>query len=245
MELHQFTPLLNNMLKKILLFAFFGLFTLCLQAQREKILNLPSFDEHIFHYGFYLGLNNNGYKVSYKPSAFNNAEVEVSSSVGFNVGLIADLKLHNNLNLRFEPGLMSNTKTLFFKHIPGTENIHTREVSATYLHLPLLLKMSTNRLNNIRPYVLGGISYDYNFSSNEKNGDDNAVGEFRTTTSNVLYEIGIGIDLYLSYFKLSPSIRGVFAINNELIPDNNSPSQWTDPLDYLGTRGVFLHLSFE
>ncbi|SEB67018.1 Outer membrane protein beta-barrel domain-containing protein [Tenacibaculum sp. MAR_2009_124] len=215
-------------------------------GQREKVLNLPSFDKPLFHYGFYLGLNNNEYKASYKPSFVNNPQVEVQTSVGFNVGLIGDLRLHNNLNLRFEPGLMSNTKTLVFNHMPeANENRRTREVGATFLHLPLILKASTNRINNVRPYVLGGISYDYNFSSNENNSDDNFAGNFRTKTSNFMYEIGIGIDLYLNYFKLSPSIRGVFAINNELIYDNSTNSPWTDPIDFLGTRGVFLHLAFE
>lgn len=233
------------MLKKLFLLGFFGFISYSSQAQREKILNLPSFDKDLFHYGFYLGTNNNSYKVSYKPSSFNNAEIEATSSIGFNVGLIADLRLHNNINLRFEPGLMSNTKTLTFKHISGADNVKTREVGATYLHLPIILKLSTNRLNNIRPYVLGGISYDYNFSSNENNSNDNFTGEFRTTTSNIMYEIGIGVDFYFSYFKFSPSIRGVFAINNEIVHDNKALSQWTDPIDYLGTRGVFLHLSFE
>ncbi|CAM1351525.1 porin family protein [Tenacibaculum insulae] len=232
------------MLKRILLFSFFGFFTITFQAQREKILNLPSFDKPVFHYGFYLGLNNNGYKVGYKPSSFNNAEIEVTSSVGFNVGLIADLKLHHNVNLRFEPGLISNTKTLVFKHIAGPDNVKTREVGATYLHLPFILKLSTNRLNNIRPYVLGGISYDYNFSSNESNSNDNFGGEFRTTSSNIMYEVGVGVDFYLNYFKFSPSIRGIFAVNNEVVYDNKA-SQWTDPIDFLGTRGIFLHLSFE
>ncbi|WP_440067942.1 porin family protein [Tenacibaculum discolor] len=231
------------MLKKLLLFGIL-VASLSTQAQREKILKLPSFDKPLFHYGFYLGANNNGYKISYKPSSIDNPEIEVESSIGFNVGLIADLRLHNNINLRFEPGLMSNTKTLRFNHISGSENVNTREVGATYLHLPLLLKFSTNRLNNMRPYVIGGLSYDHNFSSNEKNNDDNFAGEFRTTTNNFMYEVGIGVDFYLSYFKFSPSIRGVFAINNEVKYDNKS-SQWTDPINFLGTRGVFLHLAFE
>ncbi|CAM1350960.1 type IX secretion/gliding motility protein PorT/SprT [Tenacibaculum crassostreae] len=232
------------MLKKLL---FLGILAISIstQAQKEKVLKLPSFDKPLFHYGFYLGANNNGYKVSYKPSNFSNPEIEVESSFGFNVGLIADLRLHNNINLRFEPGLMSNTKTLRFKHIAGAENVTTREVGATYLHLPLILKFSTNRLNNVRPYVLGGASYDHNFSSNERNSDDNFAGEFRTTTNNFMYEVGIGIDIYLSYFKFSPSIRGVFAINNEVKYDNKPNSAWTDPIDFLGTRGVFLHLAFE
>lgn len=233
------------MLKKNIFLVVFVLMINHIQAQDEKILNLPSFDKPLFHYGFYLGLNNNGYKVAYKPSSFANTEIEVTSSVGFNVGLIADLKLHNNINLRFEPGLISNSKTLNFKHISGAKNTKTREVDATFLHLPFILKLSTNRYNNIRPYVLGGFSYDYNFSSNEGNSDDNFAGEFRTTSNNFMYEIGIGIDLYLNYFKLSPSIRGIFAVKNEVVYDNKSGSQWTDPIDFLGTRGVFLHLSFE
>ncbi len=212
-------------------------------AQRERVENLPSFDKRKIHYGFYLGLNTNGFKVSYRPSAFNNAEIEVESEVGFNVGLIADLKLHKNINLRFEPGLISNTKVLKFKHITAGQD--TREVGNTYLHLPFIFKFSTNRLNNVRPYVLGGASFDYNFSSNEANQNDNFGGQFRQNSSNLMYEVGIGIDLYLPYFKFSPSIRGIFAITNEVKYDERSPSQWTDPIDFMGTRGIFLHLSFE
>jgi predicted RNA-binding protein with PUA-like domain len=87
---------------------------------------------------------------------------------------------------------------------------------------------------------------DYNFSSNE-NADDNFEGQFRTKTTNFMYEVGIGIDIYLYFFKFSPSIRGVFAINNELVPDNisNGPSRYTDPISFMGTRGVFLNFAFE
>lgn len=235
------------MFKRFLIFGFI-LSTTFSFSQKEKVLKLPTFDNPKFHYGFYLGGNVNSYKISYRPSFVDQTgrpNVEVESTVGFNVGLIADLRLHNNVNLRFEPGLMSNTKTLRFRHITGAENITKREVGATFLHLPVLLKLSTNRLNNVRPYVIGGVSYDYNFSSNESNSDDNFAGEFRTKSSNFMYEVGIGIDLYFSYFKFSPSIRGVFAINNELVRDNSPNSRWTDPIDFLGTRGVFLHLAFE
>ena len=215
-------------------------------AQRERVENLPSFDKPLIHFGFYLGLNQNSYKINYKTNTtVSEPEIETVADFGFNVGLIGDLKLHDNINVRFEPGLISNSKTLYFNHITTSATESTREASNTYLHLPIVFKFSTNRLNNIRPYVLAGASYDHNFSSNEKNGDDNISGEFRQKTGNFMYEIGIGIDIYLPYFKLSPSIRGLFAINNELKYDDSSPSQWTDPINYLGTRGVFLHLAFE
>ena len=211
-------------------------------AQRSDIVEYKqNWDKQNIFWGYYLGLNKKSYKISYNaPDTFIN----VTSSSGFEVGLIGDLRLHKNINLRLEPGLSSNIKTLEFTHISGADNIRTREVNGTYLRIPLLLKFSTDRLNNIRPYAIGGVSYDYNFSSNQDNPADNSDGEFRMKKNNFMYEIGVGIDLYLPYFIFSPSIRGVFAINNELVRDVDPNSQWTGNVDYFGTRGVFIKFAF-
>ena len=261
-------------MKKIFIINFIILFLSAhfVQAQKEKIINLPNFDKRKIHFGYYLGVNNFGFNTKYWSQVDPNSPInpippednpdmfiDVESKLGFNIGFVIDYRLHKNINLRFEPGLRSNTKTLTFRNVyyyegyeGTTDNI--REVSGTYLHLPFLLKFSTNRLNNIRPYVIGGVSYDYNFSSNEKNPDDNYDLEFRMTTNNFMYEVGVGIDIYFDFFKFTPSIRGMFAINNELVPDNvhdysdtGRPysSPWTGPVEFLGTNGVFLNLTFE
>ena len=215
--------------------------------KRRNVDNLPTFDDPKIHYGFYLGINQNDFKVNYRPSNFPSTIVEIKPTLGFNVGLIADFRVHKNVNLRFEPGLISNSKTIYFNNSPtlNTERDSIREIGSTYLHLPLVFKFSSDRWNNIRPYVLAGVSYDHNFSSNQENSDDNFSGEFRMKTSNFMYELGVGVDIYLSFFKFSPSIRGVFAMNRELIDDNNSNSPWTSPINIFSTRGVFLNFSFE
>ena len=215
--------------------------------KRRNVDNLPTFDDPKIHYGFYLGINQNDFKVNYRPSNFPNTVVEIKPTLGFNVGLIADFRVHKNVNLRFEPGLISNSKTIYFNYSPSlsTERDSIREIGSTYMHLPLVLKLSSDRWNNVRPYVLAGVSYDHNFSSNQENSDDNFSGEFRMKTSNFMYELGVGVDIYLSFFKFSPSIRGVFAMNRELIDDNNSNSPWTSPINIFSTRGVFLNFSFE
>lgn len=213
-------------------------------AQRFRVDNLPNFDKELLHFGFYLGINQNDFKISYRPSNFSDAFVTSQPTTGFNVGLIADLRLHKNINLRFEPGLISNSKSIIFNHLQ-TPRDSIREIGTTYMHLPLVLKFSTNRYRNIRPYVLAGVSYDHNFSSNERNSDDNASGAFRMKTSNWMYEVGFGIDIYLYYFKFSPSIRGVFAMNNEIIDDNDPNSPWTSPINNFATRGIFINLAFE
>ena len=230
--------------KKGLLFGFFMLISAAFFAQRERVDNLPTFDEKKLRYGFYLGVNQNDFKLNLKNSSIPNANITVEPTAGFNVGLIADVRLHKNLNLRLEPGLVSNSKNIYFNHL-ATKQDSVREIGSTYLHVPLLLKFSTDRYKNIRPYILGGVSYDYNFSSNEANQDDNSAGQFRMKTHNFMYEVGLGVDIYLYFFKFSPSIRGVFAINNEIKYDKDSNSQWTAPVNFMGTRGVFLNFAFQ
>ena len=235
------------MSKRILIIGFFLLIATAFFAQTERVEYIPTFDRKLIHYGFYLGINQNDFKLNLGQSSIPDASITVESKTGFNVGLIADLRLHKNLNLRLEPGLVSNTKRILFNHLNTSTSSQDsiREVGSTYLHIPLVFKFSTNRYKNIRPYILGGVSYDYNFSSNEKNQDDNLAQEFRMKTHNFMYEIGVGVDFYLYYFKFSPSIRGVFAINNEIKYDNDLNSRWTAPINFMGTRGLFLNFAFE
>lgn len=232
------------MSKKSILFLLAISFTISALSQRRRVENLPTFDKRKIHYGFYLGLNDNDFKLNLRNSSVANADITVEPTTGFNVGLIADLRLHKNINLRFEPGLISNSKRIYFNHLNRPQD-SIREIGSTYLHIPIVLKFSTDKYRNIRPYVLGGISYDHNFSSNEANPDDNSSGQFRMKSSNFMYEVGLGVDVYLSFFKFSPSIRGVFAINNEIVYDNDPNSQWTSPVNFMGTRGIFLNFAFE
>ena len=236
------------MKKKLILGTFFFLFIgNYLYAQRDRIINLPNEDKKDWNFGYYLGINKYSFVVDYKTSLYPESQVVIDAGYGFNLGVMVERNLHKNLSIRFEPGISNNVKQLYFNN-KGllTENDSLRKVSSTYLHLPLLMKFSTDRMDNIRPYILGGFSYDYNFSSNEKNPDDNTSGEFRMKANNFMYEVGIGVDFYLSYFKFSPSIRGVFAINNELVPDNvDSTSPYTGPIDTFATRGFFVKFTFE
>ncbi|AOW18431.1 PorT protein [Polaribacter vadi] len=235
------------MIKKGFLFGFLLMISATFFAQRERVENLPTFDDRKIHYGFYLGINQNDFKLNLKNSNVFNADISVEPTYGFNVGLIAELRLHKNLSVRLEPGLVSNSKNIIFNHLNTSANPQDsiREIGSTYLHFPVVFKFSTDRYKNIRPYLLGGVSLDYNFSSNEANQDDNSAGQFRMKTTNFMYEVGVGIDIYLAFFKFSPSIRGVFAINNEIKYDDDPNSRWTAPINFMGTRGIFLNFAFE
>ena len=208
----------------------------------DPIINLENWDKQRVYWGYFLGFNMYDFKIDYKNTP--DVDILVDGVTGFNVGLIGDLRLHEYVNLRFEPGLYYTQRNLNYSGFTD-ENDALREVKSTYIHFPLLLKFSSERTGNIRPFLVGGVSATLNLSSNSKTKDDNLQERFRVKPWTKNYEVGFGIDLYLEYFKFSPSIRGVFGFNDELIRDNDPNSPWTGNIDALKTRAIFINFTFQ
>ena len=212
---------------------------------KERILNRENIDKKTLSWGYYLGFNNYDYYFDYKEqNQGDNTDILVTGEVGFNVGLLGNLSISNYFDLRLEPGLSFTKRNIVF---PGFSdpNDNLREVKATYIHIPLLLKVSTKRLNNIKPFLIGGFSTSFNLSSNENNPEDNETGRFRSTTNNYNYELGFGIDIYLYYFKFTPSIRGIFGLNDQLVRDIDPNSGWTRNIEKMTSRGVFINFTIQ
>ena len=214
------------------------------QAKKVRIENLQNFDKQKLHFGYYLGINQYNFKIDYKQNP--EYSTQMIEQLGLNIGLVGDLRISEYLNLRFEPGLHTNKGSIKFNERSNfsKESDTLRSVKSTYVHLPILLKFSSKRIDNFRPYLLGGISSSFNLSSNQNSPEDNKNDVFRLKTFNFYYELGFGIDFYFQYFKFSPSIRGLFSLKNELVPDNDINSPWTGNLDRLRTRGIFINFTF-
>ena len=221
---------------------FIGLSTHC-QFNEKPIINLENEDEALLNWGYFLGFNQYDFKFDYRDIP-DNGDNLVSTSTGFNVGLIGELRLNQFMDVRFEPGLFYAQRTIGFRGFTDP-NDALREVKSTYINFPILLKVSTKRLGNWKPFLVGGAAYALNLGSNEDSLEDNSTNTFRMTKNNYNWELGFGIDFYTEYFKFSPSIRGVFAINNELVPDNDPNSPWTSHLAGMRTRGIFVNFTFE
>ena len=212
---------------------------------KDPIINLETWQQQRLYFGFYLGFNSYDFKMDYKTVEPDTVgpDIQVKKTTGFNVGLVADLKLQEYINLRFEPGLYYTKRDLYYPNFT-TENDALREVNSTYLHFPLLLKFSSLRTGNVRPYLLGGVSATLNLSSNSKSLDDNLEQRFRVKAWTPNYELGFGIDIFSEYFIFSPSIRGVFGLNDELIRDKDPASPWTGNIESMKSRAIFINFTF-
>ena len=214
---------------------------------KERIKNQENFDMQFLSWGYFLGVNSYDFNFDYER---DRPDILVDKTLGFSVGLIGNMRINNHLDLRLEPGLFITKRILnydpsYFGGTSFTEADLQREVRSTYVHVPLLLKFSTKRINNIKPFIVGGFSTAINLSSNEENPEDNSNGQFRTKRNMLFYELGFGVDLYMFWFKFTPSIRGVFGINDELIRDEDPNSPWTSNITSMKTRGLFINFTFQ
>jgi hypothetical protein len=216
---------------------------------KDPIINLENWQKKKIYFGFFLGFNSYDFKIDYKRMETDpgySTDIQTDNAVGFNVGLVTNVRLMEYLDLRFEPGLYYANRTLHYPPTVGfnSPNDAVRDINSTYINFPLLLKFSSLRTGNVRPYLLGGVSANLNLSSNAKSLDDNLEERFRVKSWTTNYELGFGIDIFSEYFIFSPSIRGQFGISDELIRDKDPNSPWTSNIESMKSRGFLINFTF-
>ena len=78
--------------------------------------------------------------------------------------------------------------------------------------------------------------------ASQRNIDDEGLEIVKIKKDDFLYEIGIGIDLYLPYFKLSPELKANFGLTNLIVNDGNI---YSNSIKEMKTRGFTISLTFE
>jgi hypothetical protein len=217
-----------------------------LYGQFDKIENLKEDDSKKMRFGYYLGLNAVGAKVNYLPT--NNGtpfRISVKPKPSFDVGLLADYRINEFLNIRFHPGVAFVEREIKFPFPEKAEALKKRVVKSNYVRLPVGIKLNTRRIRNARPFVMGSVSYNMNITSEETNSEDNSSGTFRMKRDVYAWEFAIGTDVYLPYFKFTTSVHGFFALSNEIVPDVDLNSIYTRYISSMKSRGIFLRFTFE
>jgi len=230
---------------------FFTLFSFIIFSQNSNQffeLNLKKYDKQWYHFGFTIGVAKSDFKIDYTDNFMNNVSydendiigIESKSTPGFNVGIICDLKIFNNLNFRFIPSLTFTQRDLLFNTLNGVKT--TQIVENSNLDLPILFKLRSNRFQNIRPYLIFGGKFTYDMASKEQ-VDDFSI--FKLKKIDYGMEFGFGLDIYLAYFKLCPEIKYFYGINNMLVNSYLHTNSLSNNIDALYTRSILFSLTFE
>ena len=213
-------------------------------AQRHTVpLNLPNYDRKVIHFGFLIGLNSMDFKISQNNISSDSLFIlQSQEQKGFNLGIVSNLRLGRNSDLRFLPTLSFVSRRINYsiKTKDLVEQIN-KEVESTFVEFPINLKFKSNRYNNGRAYLITGAKYSIDLAS-KKNIEDDDNELIKLNKGDLMYEIGFGIDFYLQYFKFSPEFKATFGLINMLIPDDGV---YNNSIEKLMTRGFTLTFTFE
>lgn len=121
-------------------------------SQIERPHNYPYIDGKTIHFGFSIGLNSMDYsmkrtlKIHTLPAFPNDTLIlipDVSSIMppGFQVQIVSDLRITENLNLRFLPGISFGQRALSFYRYSDRSMDITMDINSAFLHLELEVKV--------------------------------------------------------------------------------------------------------
>ena len=223
--------------------------SLSLASQRKvpEIPNLPDFDNDAVNFGFLIGLNTMDFRVVHKaPGSLGDgvapryADV-VSLNPGINIGMVSNFRVNKYLSLRLLPSISFGQRDLLFTDANGTEDKYPLEIKSTYLECPIMIKFNGARMTNAKPYFVTGINPRYDLAKSKKDG-------IVIRPMDLYWEIGAGIDSYMSYFRFSTEFKFSIGLRNVLNSSGTGEPDdilYTGVIDRLSSRIFVLTFYFE
>lgn len=190
----------------------------------DKVLNRPYSDNRRWHLGFSVGLNtmdlsfhHNGFVTEQGQTWFME---QPSFSPGFCVNGLFSVRLNNYFSVRVTPGMYFGNCVVRFLDTTGGQE-EKQDIKSAYLVLPVDLKFSSQRMHNIRPYMVAGVMPAFDVMKKK-------TDFLRTNSTDFMLSVGFGCDLYLPYFKLIPELKFCFGLSDAL--NHDRPDLVDDPL---------------
>ena len=234
---------------------------------QNTVENLVQRDHNKYHFGFILSVNQMNFSLKLNESAiglvtpnpdvyeFNNVDsvkflgVNNQAVVGFTVGIVGNLRLAPQLDLRFIPSLSFGERKLnytFTRYKLGDETIDLpiqKSIRSTHIDLPLYFKYKSKRANkNIRGYILGGVKYTFDLAANSKKNLEANDEKLILAKHDLLIEVGGGFDFYFPYFKFGVELKMSYGLNDLLVSD---PNIYTYGIDRLNSKLFQISFTFE
>lgn len=156
-------------------------------------------DDQPLHFGYSFHMVTSQFRIKNDP-----AEKLSATTSGFGMGFLADLRLADNANLRFNPVLNFADREMV------DLSSANQKIESLTIDFPLGFKFKSDKKGNFRAYMIAGIKYSRDITKKETY-EDNPVKNTRNIFS---YETGVGLDIYLEFFKLSPELKLTNSFHN-------------------------------
>jgi hypothetical protein len=210
--------------------------------------NLERYYNERLHFGFTLGLNRADFMIT--PPAhferFDSLKTVVSQPKrGFNLGIVADYRLHKYITVRFVPNLSFAERSLNYYFEGAIDTIvRPKDIESTFLNFPINFKLRSKRVNNFGAYLISGAAYNLDLASKRKivNGTNIRDQIVKLQRDDFSYEMGAGSEFYFEYFKFAIEAKLSIGIRNIMVKDNTI---FSNSIDKLNSKVFLISITFE
>ena len=219
-------------------------------SQLRDGINQPDHDSKPFHFGINLGFNRSHFSFTHHP-LFRQLDsvmvIESINSSGINLAWLVNKNINEHFDIRTYPLDLTFTEKAFEYHlthpdIPGGEDsITIKKVQSISLTLPLQIKFSSDRIDNFKVYMLGGVKAEIDLAANA--GDKNAQNLIKLKRFDYGIQAGLGFHFYFPFFVLTPELRVDWGLSN--LHSRNPDLKFSNVIDKIYSRTITFSLTVE
>lgn len=206
--------------------------------------NFREFDQKSYYFGITLGYNTSGYK-PFRSKDFINSDsilaIESIGGPGFNLGIVTNLKIGSNFDLRFLPTLSFAERTIRYQKDTRQINFNDRIVESVFVEMPFHVRYKSAPYHDFRLFVIAGVKYAFDVASESRARQAETLVKIAPNDFSVEY--GAGIQFFFPYFIFSPEFKVSHGIGNILIYNPNIEESTV--LEKVLSRTFTISLHFE
>lgn len=232
--------------KIILLIIVILICSLNVTAQFRQSINQADHDDKPYRFGINLGVNKSHFSITHHPLFLQQDSIMVVESVnssGLNLAFLVNFRMNDHFDLRLHPlDLTFTEKNFLYGEKYSGDSLYTqKKVSSITLSFPVHIKFSSDRINNLKVFTIGGVKLDYDMASNA--GKKNAGDLLKLKKLDFSAEVGIGFHFYFPVFVLTPEIKLSSGLINLHSRDVNL--RYSNVIDKINSKMITFSLTVE
>lgn len=186
--------------------------------------NFYDFQNKQFYFGLTLGFNSSRYTpFRSEDFIFRDTIIGVKSlnGPGFNLNMIANLKIGQYFDFRFLPGFSFAERRLNYTQNTRITSETQESVQSVFVELPFHFRYKSAPYRDKRLFLIAGVKYSFDVASESRTRQ--AENLVRISPHDFHIEYGAGMQFFFDYFIFSPEFKISQGIGNTLLFNPNLP----------------------
>lgn len=186
--------------------------------------NFYDFQNKQFYFGLTLGFNSSRY-TPYRSEDFIYKDtiigVKSLNGPGFNLNMIANLKIGQYFDFRFLPGFSFAERKLNYTRNTRITSDVERSIQSVFVEMPFHFRYKSAPYRDKRLFLVAGVKYSFDVASESRTRQSESL--IRISPHDFHIEYGAGMQFFFDYFIFSPEFKISQGIGNTLLFNPNLP----------------------